>query len=79
MHENNLKTLHDFMINEATGKEAYYVDLDAHNGNIFDKIVEEIRNCKFLVTDFTCQNSGVYYETCYSKGIGKTVIYIRFD
>lgn len=44
MHEDNLKTLHDFMINEATGNEAYYVDLDAHNGNISDKIVEEIRN-----------------------------------
>ena len=111
VHEDNLKTLHDFMINEATdeqlsliyqvatGKEqipatnpvlpssgmvfvsmpmnrdkydcvdqirqgtkeaieatgngAYYVNLDAHNGNISDKIVEEIRNCKFLVADFT--------------------------
>lgn len=111
VHENNLKILHDFMINEATdeqlgliyqvatgkeqipeinpvlpssgmvfvsmpmnrdkydcvdqirqgtkqaiettGNEAYYVDLDAHNGNISDKIVEEIRNCKFLVADFT--------------------------
>ena len=60
---------------EATGNEAYYVDLDAHNGNISDKIVEEIRNCKFLVADFTCQNTGVYYETGYAKGIGKTVIY----
>ena len=133
VHEDNLKTLHDFMINEATdeqlgliyqvatgkekipetnpvlpssgmvfvsmpmnrekyefvdqirqgtqraieetGNEAYYVDLDAHNGNISDKIVEEIRNCKFLVADFTCQNTGVYYEAGYAKGIGKTVIY----
>lgn len=60
---------------EATGNEAYYVDLDAHNGNISDKIVEEIRNCKFLVADFTYQNTGVYYEAGYAKGIGKTVIY----
>ena len=133
VHEDNLKTLHDFMINEATdeqlgliyqvatgkekipeinpvlpssgmvfvsmpmnrdkydcvdqirqgtktaieatGNEAYYVDLDAHNGNISDKIVEEIRSCKFLVADFTRQNTGVYYEAGYAKGIGKTVIY----
>lgn len=133
VHEDNLKILHDFMINEATdeqlrliyqvatgeekipeinpvlpssgmvfvsmpmnrdkydcvdqirqgtkaaieetGNEAYYVDLDVHNGNISDKIVEEIRNCKFLVADFTCQNTGVYYEVGYAKGIGKTVIY----
>lgn len=60
---------------EATGNEAYYVDLDAHNGNISDKIIEEIRNCKFLVADFTCQNTGVNYEAGYAKGIGKTVIY----
>ena len=60
---------------EATGNEVYYVDLDAHNGNISDKIIEEIRNCKFLVADFTCQNAGVYYEAGYAKGIGKTVIY----
>ena len=60
---------------EATGNEPYYVDLDAHNGNISDKIIEEIRNCKFLVADFTYQNTGVYYEAGYAKGIGKTVIY----
>lgn len=60
---------------EKTGNEAYYVDLDVHNGNISDKIMEEIRNCKFLVADFTYQNLGVYYEVGYAKGIGKTVIY----
>ncbi|WP_418626255.1 hypothetical protein [Sellimonas intestinalis] len=133
VHEDNLKTLHDFMLNEATdeqlgiiyqiatgqeklpemnpvlpssgkvfvsmpmnkekydcvdqirngtkaaieltGNKAYYVDLDAHNGNISDKIIEEIRNCKFLIADFTCQNTGVYFEVGYAKGIGKTVIY----
>lgn len=60
---------------EETGNEAYYVDLDTHNGNISDKIIEEIKNCKFLVADFTYQNLGVYYEAGYAKGIGKTVIY----
>lgn len=60
---------------EATRNEAYYVDLDIHNGNISDKIIEEIRNCKFLVDDFTCQNTGVYYEVGYARSIGKTVIY----
>jgi len=58
-----------------TGNEAYFVDLDMHNRNISDKIIEEIRNCKFLVADFTCQNTGVYFEAGYAKGIGKTVIH----
>lgn len=44
-------------------------------GNISDKIIEKICNCKFLVADFTCQNTDVYYEVGYAKGIGKTVIY----
>jgi hypothetical protein len=132
VHEDNLKTLHNFMLNEATdeqleliykvasGKEkiqetnpiiassgkvfvsmpmnkekydnvdeirngiqsvisetnneAYFVDLDIHNENIYNKIMEEIRSCKFLVADFTYQNAGVYYEAGYAKGIGKTGI-----
>lgn len=60
---------------ELTGNKAYYVDLDAHNGNLSDKIIEEIRNCKFLIADFTRQNTGVYFEVGYARGIGKTVIY----
>ena len=58
-----------------TGNFPYYLDLDAHNGNICEKMFEEIRGCKFLVADFTYQNEGVYYEAGYAKGIGKTVIH----
>lgn len=134
VHEDNLKTLHDFLINKAsdeqltvvyqiaTDKEKvpimnpvlpvagsvfvsmpmnkekydcvdairygteqaiwasknqpYYLDIDAHNGNIYEKMFEEIQSCKFLVADFTYQNTGVYYEAGYAKGIGKTVIHI---
>lgn len=60
----------------ATKNQPYYLDLDAHNGNIYEKMFEEIQSCKFLVADFTYQNAGVYYEAGYAKGIGKTVIHI---
>ena len=60
----------------ATKNQPYYLDLDAHNGNIYEKMFEEIQSCKFLIADFTYQNAGVYYETGYAKGIGKTVIHI---
>ena len=58
-----------------TKNTPYYLDLDAHNGNIFDRMLAEIQSCKFLVADFTYQNAGVYYEAGYAKGIGKTVIH----
>lgn len=58
-----------------SGNKAYYLDLDTHNENIFNKMMHEIIGCKFLVADFTSQNAGVYYEAGYAKALGKTVIY----
>lgn len=60
---------------ETCGLTPYFLDLDAHNGNIFNKMLLEIRGCRFLVADFTSQNSGVYYEAGYAKALGKTVIH----
>lgn len=57
-----------------TGNEAYFLDKDVHNENIFNKMLEEITACKFLVADLTSQNTGVYYEAGYAKALGKTVI-----
>ena len=59
----------------ATKNQPYYLDIDAHNGNISVRMFDEIQSCKFLVADFTYQNAGVYYEAGYAKGIGKTVIH----
>lgn len=59
-----------------TKNKPYYLDLDSHNENIYDKMFEKIQSCKFLVADFTYQNESVYYEAGYAKSIGKTVIYI---
>lgn len=58
-----------------SGNEIYFLDLDAHNENIFNKMMTEIVGCKFLIADFTSQNTGVYYEAGYAKVLVKTVIY----
>lgn len=60
---------------KETGNTPYFLNLDAHNGNITVKMLDEIRACKFLVADFTTQNNGVYYEAGFATGIGKTVIH----
>ena len=58
-----------------SGNTPYFLDLDAHNGNIFNRMLAEIVGCKFLIADFTTQNPGVYYEAGYAKALGKTVIH----
>ena len=58
-----------------TNNTPYFLDLDHHNDNIYNKMLEEIQNCKFLIADLTGQNQGVYYEAGYAKALGKTVIH----
>lgn len=60
---------------ETSGNVPYFLDLDAHNGNITLKMLDEIRACKFLVADFTTHNVGVYYEAGYAAALGKTTIH----
>lgn len=60
---------------EQSGNVPYFLDMDAHNGNITLKMLDEIRSCKFLVADFTTHNTGVYYEAGYAAALGKTVIH----
>lgn len=60
----------------STGNVAYFLNETAHNDNITKIMREEIRNCKFLVADFTHQNWGVYYEAGYAEALGKTVIHL---
>lgn len=65
-------------INEAvknTNNIPYFLDKDPHNDNISIKMLQEIRDCKFLVAEFSYQNNGVYYEAGYAKALGKTVIF----
>lgn len=58
-----------------SGNTPYFLDLDAHNDNIFNRMLAEIVGCRFLIADFTTQNPGVYYEAGYAKALGKTVIH----
>lgn len=59
---------------ELSSNTPYFIDLDAHNENISEKIFAEIVACKFLVADLSTQNQGVYYEIGYARALGKTVI-----
>lgn len=60
---------------EGSGNIPYFLDQDVHLSDITEKMIVEIRSCKFLVADFTCHITGVYYEAGYAVALGKTVIH----
>ncbi|MBN2156818.1 MAG: nucleoside 2-deoxyribosyltransferase, partial [Candidatus Lokiarchaeota archaeon] len=43
---------------------------------INDAIIKNIKECKFLIADFSGQRHGVYFEAGYALGKGRQVIYL---
>lgn len=60
---------------QSAGYEPYRVDDEEHNEAITDKIIAGIRASKFVVSDFTGQRNGVYYEAGFARGLGLPVIW----
>jgi len=56
------------------GFEANRVDRVEHNDLIDDQIIVGLRECRFVVAEYTRNRNGVYYEAGYAHGMGKTVI-----
>jgi nucleoside 2-deoxyribosyltransferase len=57
------------------GFEPIRIDQKEHNNEIPDEIMAEIRNCQFMVADFTGQRAGVYYEAGFATGLGRPVVW----
>tara|TARA_R110002012_G_scaffold77282_3_gene195494 strand:- start:37217 stop:37951 length:735 start_codon:yes stop_codon:yes gene_type:complete len=69
------------------GFDARRIDQKEHNNKIDDEIIAEIRQCRFLVADFTCGTTepdrkgiaiargGVYFEAGFAMGLGIPVIW----
>jgi hypothetical protein len=60
----------------AAGYDALRIDSKEHNGKIDDEIMASIRASKFLVSDFTGERGGVYYEAGFAHGLGLPVIFM---
>jgi hypothetical protein len=59
---------------EAAGYRPLRIDDKEHINGISDEIIAEIRRSRFLVADYTHQNSGVYFEAGVAVGLGLPVI-----
>lgn len=60
----------------ASGYEPLRIDSKQHNGKIDDEIMASIRASKFVVSDFTGNRGGVYYEAGFAHGLGLPVIFM---
>lgn len=52
------------------------VDEVEHVNRIDDEIISQIRASKFLISDFTLQRNGVYFEAGFMLGLGRPVIWL---
>ena len=56
------------------GFSAYLISDKEHNNGITDEIIVAIKTSKFVITDFTYNNCGAYFEAGYAQGYGLEVI-----
>lgn len=56
------------------GYEAILIDEKEHSNSIVPEILYEIEKSNFVITDFTGNRGGVYYEAGYAKALKKKVI-----
>ena len=61
---------------EDAGYHALRIDKHQHNNRIDDEIIVKIKECKFLVADFTARRGGMYFEAGFALGQGKPVIWV---
>lgn len=59
----------------ASGYRPIRIDEVEHVNRIDDEILAKIRQSRFLVSDFTGQRHGVYFEAGFMLGLGRTVIW----
>lgn len=60
----------------AAGYEPLRIDAKQHNGKIDDEIMASIRAARFVISDFTGNRGGVYYEAGFAHGLGLPVIFM---
>lgn len=61
---------------ECGGLKAFTVNEKSADGWIPQRIKEEIKDARFIISDLTYRNPGVYYETGYADGLEIPVIQI---
>jgi nucleoside 2-deoxyribosyltransferase len=61
---------------KRAGYIARFIDEKKHNNQIVPEILYLIKQCKFIIAEFSDNNNGAYYEAGYAAGLGKEVIHV---
>jgi hypothetical protein len=59
---------------EAAGAYSERVDEQVYQGNILDRVYNQIAKADFIIADMTGRNANVFYEVGYAHAIGKSTI-----
>lgn len=62
-----------------TGYSAVWMKISKHNDMIDNRIIAELRKCKFAICDFTGHRNNVYFEAGFAKGLNIPVIWMCRD
>lgn len=77
--DSSMSDFYDNGIKPAVIKADYdpiRIDTQEFNSKICDEIIAEIKRSKFMISDFTGQRGGVYFEAGYAMGQNKPVIFV---
>jgi nucleoside 2-deoxyribosyltransferase len=76
----DLDTVYEKCLRQAVAETGFELRIVPQKAGHIDAIVEdEIRRCRFLVSDLSDKNAGAYWEAGLAEGLGKPVIYICRD
>ena len=59
---------------QSCGFDAFLISDKEHNKGITDEIIVAIKTSKFVITDFTYNNCGAYFEAGYAQGLSLEII-----
>jgi nucleoside 2-deoxyribosyltransferase len=59
---------------EECNFDAFLIKDTEHNNDINDEMIAKIKSSKFVITDFTYNNDGAYFEAGFAQGMGLSVI-----
>jgi nucleoside 2-deoxyribosyltransferase len=64
---------------KEAGYQAVRIDAVEFNSDVVERIIGEIRECRFVVADVTGQRNGVYFEGGFAFGLALPVIWMCRD
>lgn len=80
--DDKFKDIYEFGIKEPCNEEGFYcerVDEQIFQGNILQRIFNQISKADLIIADMSEKNPNVFFEAGYAEALGKKIIFITND